>query len=76
MNKTTLSKKSRANRGAVEKSEKKKNNSGNRCSWIVHYIGTDGFLSDLVTNIGRELGPIICGFFEPISSSVKRESIN
>lgn len=32
-----------------------------RCSWVVHDIGTVRFLSDLVTNTGRDLGQI--GFF-------------
>ena len=43
--------------GAVVKSKKKRGT--NRRSWVGHYTGIDGFLSDLVTNTGCDLGQII-----------------
>lgn len=36
-----------------------KKKGSNRCSWVGHYVGTDGFLSDLVTNIRCDLEQII-----------------
>jgi len=70
LNKTTLSKKGGIDRGAVMKSKKKR---GNRSSWVGHHIGTEGFLSDLVTNTGCDLGQIIWFLRTLVSSSVERE---
>ncbi|XP_040483580.1 uncharacterized protein LOC103676991 isoform X1 [Ursus maritimus] len=58
-------------RGAVVKSKKKKGS--NKSSWVGHHIGTEGFLSDLVTNIGCDLGQIIWFLRTSVSSSVERE---
>lgn len=48
--------KEEGSKGAVVKSEKR---DSNRCSWVGHYTGTDGFLFDLVVNTGRDLEQII-----------------
>lgn len=71
LGKTTLFKKG-GSRGAVVKW---KIMVVNRCSWVGHYIGTDGFLSDLVTNIGCDLEQIIWFYGTSVSSRVKRVSL-
>lgn len=52
--------------------EKKKKGT-NRRSWVGHYIGIDGFLSDLVTNTGCDLGQIIWFLGTLVFSSLERE---
>lgn len=44
-----------------------------RWGWVGHFIGTVGVLSDLIPNIGCDLGQINWFLGASVSSSVKRE---